>query len=123
MIAPTLTLAFVIALPLVAGAAEKGSPLSDLTQRYLDGLFRAKPHLATFMGDHRFDGALPDLSAEAIARREAELLAVAEALAKLKPQALDEQIDAEIMRNGIELERLYLDEIRDWEWDPRLHDS
>ena len=25
-----------------------------------------------------------------------------------------------IMRNGIALERLYLDEIRDWEWDPRL---
>src|SRR4051812_7553003 len=29
---------------------------------YLDGLFRAKPHLATFMGDHRFDDKLPDLS-------------------------------------------------------------
>ncbi len=27
-----------------------------LTQSYLEGLFRAKPHLATFMGDHRYDG-------------------------------------------------------------------
>ena len=40
--------------------AEQNPKLDTLVKRYLDGLFRAKPHLATFMGDHRFDGALPD---------------------------------------------------------------
>jgi uncharacterized protein (DUF885 family) len=113
------------ALPAVGAekAGGKSSPVAKLAQRYLDGLFRAKPHLATFMGDHRFDGALPDLSAAALEKREVELAALAGDLAKLAPQALDDQIDVEIVKNGVELERLYLDEIRDWEWDPRLYDS
>jgi hypothetical protein len=32
-------------------------------------------------------------------------------------------VDADLLRDGVDLELLYLDEIRDWEWDPRLHDS
>jgi uncharacterized protein (DUF885 family) len=99
------------------------SEIARVSQRYLDGLFRAKPHLATFMGDHRFDGALPDLSAAAVRKRSAALAALASELAKLEPGALDDQLDVEIMQNGVALERLYLDQIRDWEWDPRLNDS
>jgi uncharacterized protein (DUF885 family) len=110
-----------LAVPRTAAAAT--SPVAALAQRYLDGLFRAKPHLATFMGDHRHDGDLPDLSAAALRRRTRELAALAHDAAKLSPPALDDQLDLEIMRNGIALERLYLDEIRDWEWDPRLNDS
>src|SRR4051795_4968830 len=78
-----------------------------LTQKYLDGLFKAKPHLATFMGDHRFDGALPDLSPAALVSRETELVKLQGALerdAKAragKPAggaaALDDDIDAQIM--------------------------
>src|SRR3954468_18328630 len=58
----------------VAGAAERPGKLDALVKRYLDGLFRAKPHLATFMGEHRYDGALPDLGAAAQKKREAELV-------------------------------------------------
>ncbi len=94
-----------------------------LTQRYLDGLFKAKPHLATFMGDHRFDGALPDLSPAALKAREADLVKLDADLAKTTSDALDDQIDASIMHDGIALELLYLREIKDWEWDPRLYDS
>src|SRR5262249_22494661 len=36
---------------------------------------------------------------------------------------LDDKIDADILADGIALELLYLREIRDWEWDPRLNDS
>jgi uncharacterized protein (DUF885 family) len=120
-----LTLSLAPAPPVAAEPAAKAKPseVARLSQQYLDGLFRAKPHLATFMGDHRFDGALPDLSPAALRKREAALAALAGTLAKLKPQALDDQIDLEIMQNGIALERLYLKEIRDWEWDPRLYDS
>jgi uncharacterized protein (DUF885 family) len=105
------------------GPGKRSPELARLSQRYLDGLFRAKPHLATFMGDHRFDGALPDLSPGAIRGRVAALQALSGALAKLAPRELDDQLDLEIMRNGIALERLYLLEIRDWQWDPRLNDS
>lgn len=122
----------------VAGAAVAGSAaagpapakpagkLAPLVQRYLDGLFRAKPHLATFMGDHRFDDAVVDVSPAAQKRREAELLAQRKELdALVHAGGLDEdaRADAQIMADGIALELLYLREIRDWEWDPRLYDS
>jgi uncharacterized protein (DUF885 family) len=94
-----------------------------LTQRYLDGLFKAKPHLATFMGDHRFDGQLPDLSPAALQKRAAELESLDKDLKKSKPASLDDQIDQAIMADGIALELLYLREIKEWEWDPRLNDS
>jgi uncharacterized protein (DUF885 family) len=107
-------------------AATGAGKLDPLVQRYLDGLFAAKPHLATFMGDHRFDGRLPDLSAPALARREAELVAQQKELAALVRAGgldADARANSEILGDGIALELLYLREIRDWEWDPRLYDS
>jgi uncharacterized protein (DUF885 family) len=110
----------VLALALAPMSADAAHPL---TQRYLDGLFAAKPHLATFMGDHRFDGKLPDLSPEALKQREAELVKLQKDLAATKAASFDDQIDAEIMGDAIGLELVYLRDIRDWEWDPRLNDS
>jgi len=109
--------------------AAHGHPLAA---RYLDGLFKAKPHLATFMGDHRFDGALPELSPAALDQRRSELgKLLGEVRASLGGTrmpaqvvtSLDDQIDAQIMIDAISLELLYLTQIRDWEWDPRLYDS
>jgi uncharacterized protein (DUF885 family) len=100
--------------------------LDALVKRYLEGLFRAKPHLATFMGEHRFDGALPDISPAGESKRIAELVAQSaelEAVVKAGGLGQDDGIDAQILADGIALELLYLREIREWEWDPRLHDS
>jgi uncharacterized protein (DUF885 family) len=105
---------------LVPVAAHADHPLA---QRYLDGLFRAKPHLATFMGDHRFDAQLPDLSAAALKKRDGELVALQKELAATKVTSLDDRVDADILADAIALELVYLREIRDWEWDPRLYDS
>jgi uncharacterized protein (DUF885 family) len=108
-----------------AKPAPRSAALQTLTTRYLDGLFRAKPHLGSYMGDHRFDGKLPDLSPAAVARRVAELKRQSARLTKLRAglTALDDRIDADIMADGIALELLYLTEIREPERDPRLHDS
>ena len=77
------------------------------------------------MGDHRFDDRLPDLSDAALAAREKELVAQQHSLAEVavRKLALDDRIDAEILADGIALELLYLREIKDWTWDPRLYDS
>jgi uncharacterized protein (DUF885 family) len=111
------------AAPAKTAATAGSSPVASLTQRYLDGLFRAKPHLATFMGDHRFDDILPDFGDDATAKREKELTTLAEEVRAFRPSSLDDQIDADILKDGIALELLYLREIREWEWDPRIHDS
>ncbi len=98
---------------------------ANLRQEYLDGLLLAKPHLATFMGDHRFDDRWPDYSARGIELRERVLQQQKLRLASVDKGRLplEEQIDAEILSDGIELELLYLSEIREWERDPRLQDT
>jgi uncharacterized protein (DUF885 family) len=117
---------FLLLLATPAAAGEHAGKLDALVKRYLEGLLRAKPHLATFMGDHRFDGALPDLSQAGEDKRVAELVGQQrelEAIVKAGEVGADGRIDAQIVADGIALELLYLREIREWEWDPRLHDS
>jgi uncharacterized protein (DUF885 family) len=108
-----------------APASGRSRELSALSKAYLEGLFRAKPHLATFMGDHRFDARHADFSPPALKRRAAELKGQLRRLKAILPKLtqVDDRVDAEILRDGAELELLYLEEIRDWAWDPRLHDS
>ncbi|MCE9575513.1 MAG: DUF885 domain-containing protein [Deltaproteobacteria bacterium] len=128
------TLATLSSLLLLAGlaaapayAAPRPTPaaptVETLGARYLDGLFRAKPHLATFMGEHKYDGKLPDHSASALRAREKELVALQKLVASAATPTADAAIDKQILSDGIALELLYLREIRDWEWDPRLGDS
>src|SRR6187397_845313 len=104
-------------------ACSKPKPMNhfaNLRQEYLDGLLLAKPHLATFMGDHRFDDRWPDYSARGIELRERVLQQQKLRLASVDRGRLllEEQIDAEILSDGIELEQLYLREIREWEREP-----
>ncbi len=98
--------------------------VASLRKRYLDGLFRAKPHLATYMGVHDYDGKLPDLSDVGVKKRVGELVDQQRALATIDRSALstDDRIDVAIMSDGIELELLELREIRTWTWNPRMHD-
>jgi uncharacterized protein (DUF885 family) len=98
---------------------------ANLRQEYLDGLFLSKPHLATFMGDHRFDDRWPDRSPRGIELRERVLQQQKLRLASVDKGRLplEEQIDAEILSDGIDLELLYLRQIREWERDPRLQDT
>ena len=113
--------------PVAAVPPVTASTLAELKQIYLDGLFAAKPHLAMFMGDHRFDGRARRPEPQRARRpRGRTLRAQREALGQARPErawSADERVDADILRDGIDLELLYLYEIRDWEWDPRLHDS
>jgi uncharacterized protein (DUF885 family) len=109
-------------------ACSKPKPMNhfaNLRQEYLDGLLLAKPHLATFMGDHRFDDRWPDYSARSIELRDRVLQQQKLRLASVDKVRLplEEQIDAEILSDGIDLELLYLREIREWERDPRLQDT
>jgi uncharacterized protein (DUF885 family) len=120
-----ISLAF-LAAPATAMAAPAPKPaptIESLSTRYLEGLFRAKPHLATFMGEHKYDGKLPDHSPAALRARDKELVALQKLVAAAPATTLDAEIDKQILSDGISLELLYLREIRDWEWDPRLGDS
>src|SRR3954466_15461261 len=107
---------------LIIALSGSGQSISGLAKRYLEGLFRAKPHLATFMGEHRFDGELPDFTPATLAARQKTLeqmqtvvrlyLATAgKAKAGDKQFPLDDRIDAEIIDDAVALELLYLRDI------------
>jgi uncharacterized protein (DUF885 family) len=99
--------------------------LASLAQRYLSGLFRAKPHLADYMGDHRFATQYQELTTNAVRFRVAELSQHGKELAALDRSKMsrDEQVDAAIMADAIALELLELEEIQEFTWSPRLVDS
>jgi len=121
------------AKPVKAQAEPVGHGELDLLVReYMDGLFGARPHLATFMGEHRFDDRMMDLSEEALERRRTSLRATLAKIVAFQARAaksplgavsLDDSVDLGILFDGARLELLYLDEIRDYAWDPRLYDS
>jgi len=126
----TLALVLLVAAaPAVSRAADPTPSPSDRLRRlasvYLDGLFRAKPHLASYGGDRRFDALVQDLSPAALAKRERELEGQRTALARIERDRLtaEEQVDAAILADGIALELLELREIRPWTWNPRLEDT
>jgi len=116
-------LAFTV--PLLSTMLAAGSPVQTLSSRYLDGLFHARPHLATYMGVHTQDGRMMDLDPPAITQRIRELNVLAAQVRALDPGKLstDDRADARILADGIALELLYLSDIREWAWDARLDDS
>jgi uncharacterized protein (DUF885 family) len=112
-------------IPLLATVLAATPSVQALSTRYLDGLFHARPHLATYMGVHKEDGRLMDLDPPAITQRVRELHVLASQVKALDAAKLsaDDRADARILADGIALELLYLEEIRDWSWDARLDDS
>src|SRR5246127_4170064 len=122
---PLLTLSMCSLLTFSCTIHKPMPNFAGLKKEYLDGLFLAKPHLATFMGDHRFDDRFADLSPAGIQLRERVLEQQKLRLNSIDKStlSLDDQVDAGILADGIDLELLYLREIKEWEWNPRLSDS
>ncbi|HVE86119.1 MAG TPA: DUF885 domain-containing protein [Myxococcales bacterium] len=110
---------------LALAAAPGDASFAALRTAYLDGLFHAKPHLASFMGDHRFDGLVMDASPAAQKKRLQELDAQDKKARAFDARALpmDDQIDLQVILDGIALEKLYLTDIQEWTWSPRLNDT
>jgi uncharacterized protein (DUF885 family) len=86
----------------------------------LDGLLERRPDFATSLGDHRFDDRLPDLSAEAVEEEATWVDGRLVALDEFDEAtlAVDERVDAAILRNRLSANKLALTELRDHEWDP-----
>ena len=63
--------------------------LRDLADRYWEARLEASPLFATFLGDHRFDDRVDDLSAEADARRRTIWQGFADEARAIDPDGLD----------------------------------
>ena len=94
---------------------------ADVARSALDSYLAADPVAATYLGDHRFDGRLPDPSPAAASARAAQLREHLAALDKVSGADAAEQIDAEVLRTVQRAELFDLDELREPEWNPMLH--
>lgn len=109
---------------LSSGAASGPATLPAIVGAALESRLDRDPVEATYLGDHRRDGLLPDPSATAAAQRAAQVRAQLAALDALEPPPPDEPdlgVDAEILRTALAAELLELDELREAEWNPMLH--
>src|SRR3954451_18304873 len=106
------------------GAAASGpSALLPIAERAIESLLARDPVEATYLGDHGRDGLLPDPSPAAAADRAAAVRAQLAELDALQPASLgpDDAVDAAVLRTALAAELLDLDEIREGDWNPMLH--
>jgi len=94
-----------------------------LAGRYLDGMLARNPVWATSLGDHRFDGRSPDLSAAGIAEDVAFTQAYLDTLRALAPERLSQinAIDYEILAERLEYNLFMATEVREHQWNPLVY--
>ena len=101
--------------------ATRPSPFSEVAAAVLASALAHDPVNATFLGEHRHDGMLPDPSPAAADVRRAELHHQLAAVDAADVSSADDRVDAAILRTALRAELFELDQIRSAEWDPMHH--
>ena len=96
-----------------------------LGKAYMDRLARENPVYATQLGDHRFDGDLPDISPRARARSVTEARAMLADLAAIDRAQLtpDDQVDAALLDNALRYEIWQTETLQEWAWNPQIYND
>jgi hypothetical protein len=94
-----------------------------LAERIVDALLAASPAMAGYVGDHRFDDRLPELSADAVARDVAMLHDASGALSQVDDETLDpaERVDHAVLFALVERMLFEYTEVREYAWNPLKH--
>jgi uncharacterized protein (DUF885 family) len=105
-----------------APAEDAATRFRELAEDYLDDSARRHPDAATELGDHRFDGELPDRRPEALEDERRSLGRFARRLASLDPGSLDPefQVDAAMLRNDVARRLFEIEDLREHTWNPLL---
>lgn len=101
-------------------ASNANADFEALAKTWLDELAQSSPSYATQLGDHRFDGELPDVSETGRRARAAQVKATQDKLAALDRSALsrDNQVDAAMLSESLASETFRAEKLQDWAWDP-----
>ena len=106
------------------------NPMDDefekIAKEYCENYLASHPEQATELGDHRFDAALTDYSAETRIRMLANAKQVREALNKFdnyKQLTGPNQVDVRILRDNVDREIFSLEEMRDAQWNPLVYNQ
>ena len=93
----------------------------DVAMTALDTYLAADPVSASYLGDHRFDGRLPDPSPASAVVRATQLRDQMRALDAVPTSDAGERVDAEVLRTVLRAELFELEELHEAEWNPMLH--
>jgi uncharacterized protein (DUF885 family) len=96
------------------------SEFEQLGRRYVEEVTALSPVSATWLGDHRFDGQLDEVSREAVQRKAAFCRAYQERLGRIPRDRLSRanQIDAALLEHHLRAELWHLEELQEWAWTP-----
>ncbi len=132
---PHLALLLATAVPAVAALsfaapvmAQQSTPdvrFADISKRYIDSIARFSPVYGTQLGDHRHDDKLPDITAAGRAQLVAfdrQLLAQIKAI-DFKALSRDNQVDALMMRNQLELDLWEIETSKSWSWNAQSYND
>jgi uncharacterized protein (DUF885 family) len=91
-----------------------------LAEEAIDSALEADPVAATWLGDHRFDGLLPDYSSSAQDARSREIDDQLTAIDAIDDVELDvtDLVDLEILRSRLQREAFEIEELRGHTWNP-----
>ena len=119
--------AVLIALACAGCDAWRGqdSKFQRLAKGYFNEYFKANPTFATWVGEHRYDHELEDLSGKAFEAKNASAHSLLARLERIEAEKLspDGRIDAEMLRNSVESDILLYEELRSHESNPMLYTS
>jgi uncharacterized protein (DUF885 family) len=104
-------------------ARDMNAAFTALADRYIEGLLRASPSAATQLGDHRYDGTLDDVGAEARQARLTELTSLLKELEAVDVAALSRpnQVDFQLLRQELRKGVWESERLREWEWNPLVY--
>jgi len=96
--------------------------MTSVTQSAMDWALRADPVAATWLGDHRFDGSLPDLSAGGVREFRDEAQRWLDEIDAVDDEALsmDDVVDLQVVRAQIAARMFALGEVQRHTWDPMV---
>ncbi|MET0239634.1 MAG: DUF885 domain-containing protein [Sphingobium sp.] len=105
--------------------ADAETGFAGLSARYVDSIARFSPVSGTQLGDHRFDGKLPDITAAGRARQIAFDRQLLADLAKIDMKALsrEAQVDALILKNALNYEIWDLEVLKSWSWNAQNYND
>jgi uncharacterized protein (DUF885 family) len=105
-----------------APAEDAATRFRQLAGAYLDDLARRHPDAATELGDHRFDGELPDRRAEALEDERRGLDQFARQLTAIDHSRLGQElrVDAAMLASDVARRLFELEELREPTWNPLL---
>lgn len=123
--APRLVAAAALLLPGLLPASPTDDKFQATAKAFLEQYLAYSPVEATQLGDHRFDGQMPDFTPGARAQRVAyfqKLLKELDALDAKDLQA-ENRVDLKILRFNLESMIFGEVELKEWEWNPMVYND